>query len=145
MLRTVLVLLGNRSFSSAFLSFFSIFFPRINRTCNYWVLPIPICSIGGFYKVTLSRTWGLIVMLKLSEENLNHVLKTDGVNLLIDLLTCKMFSKHILSGNFKIEFCLNRGLVWKFLGWKLMILTAFFCKIIIRWIVLKFLAQIREQ
>ena len=141
MLRTVLVLLGNRSFSSAFL----IFFSRINRTCNYWILPIPICSIGGFYKVTLSRTWGLIVMLKLSEENLNHVLKTDGVNLLIDLLTCKMFSKHILSWNFKIKFCWNRGLVWKFLGWKLMILTAFFCKITIHWIVLKFLAQIREQ
>ena len=28
-----------------------------------------------------------------------------------------------------MEFCLIRGLVWKFLGWKLIIITAFFCKI----------------
>ena len=32
-----------------------------------------------------------------------------------------------------MEFCLNRGLVWKFFGWKLIILTAFFCRIEIRW------------
>ena len=56
------------------------------------------------------------------------VLKTDGVKLFTDLLTNKMFSKHILSWNFKIELCLNRGLVLKFLGWKFMILTGFFLK-----------------
>ena len=64
-----------------------------------------------------------------SEEKLNHVLKIDGDKLFKDLLTNKIFSRQILSWNFKMEFCLNRGLVWKFLGWKLIILTAFFCKI----------------
>ena len=66
------------------------------------------------------------------EEKLNHVLKIDGDKLFKDILTNKIFSRQILSWNFKMEFCLNRGLVWKFLGWKLIILTAFFCKIIIR-------------
>ena len=67
-----------------------------------------------------------------SEEKLNHVLKIDGDKLFKDLLTNKIFSRQILSWNFKMEFCLNRGLVWKFLGWKLIILTAFLCKITIR-------------
>ena len=64
-----------------------------------------------------------------SEEKLNQVLKIDGDKLFKDLLTNKIFSRQILSWNFKMEFCLNRGLVWKFLGWKLIILTDFFCKI----------------
>ena len=64
-----------------------------------------------------------------SEEKLNHVLKIDGDKLFKDLLPNKIFSRQILSWNFKMEFCLNRGLVWKFCGWKLIILTAFFCKI----------------
>ena len=64
-----------------------------------------------------------------SEEKLNYVVKIDGDKLFKDLLTNKTFSRQTLSWNFKMEFCLNRGLVWKFLGWKLIILTAFFCKI----------------
>ena len=72
------------------------------------------------------------------EEKLNHVLKIDGHKSFKGLLTNKIFSRQILSWNFQVEFCLNRGLVWKFLGWKLIILTAFFCKITIRRIVLKF-------
>ena len=64
-----------------------------------------------------------------SEETLNHVLKIDGDKLYKDFLTNKIFSRQILSWNFKMEFCLNRGLVWKSLGWKLIILTAFFSKI----------------
>ena len=64
-----------------------------------------------------------------SEEKLNHVLKIDGDKLFKDLLTNKIFSRQILSWNFKMELCLNRGLVWKFLGWKLIILTAFFVKL----------------
>ena len=69
--------------------------------------------------------------VELGQEKLNHVLKIDGDKLFKDLLTNKIFSRQILSWNFKMEFCLNRGLVWKFLGWKLIILTAFFCKITI--------------
>ena len=69
-----------------------------------------------------------------SEEKLNHLLKTDGDKLFKDLLTNKIFGKQILTWNFKMEFCLNRGLIWKFLGWKSVILRAFFCKITIRWI-----------
>ena len=65
-----------------------------------------------------------------SEEKLNQVLKIDGDKLFRDLLTNKIFSMQILSWNFKMEFCLNRGLVWKFLGWRLITLMAFFCKII---------------
>ena len=64
-----------------------------------------------------------------SEEKLNHVLKIDGDKLFKDLLANKIFSRQILSLNFKMKFGLNRGLVWKFLGWKLIILTALFCKI----------------
>ena len=55
--------MGDRSFSSALLKVFLDFIPGMNSTCNYWILPIPICPIGGFYKVTLSRTWDFIVML----------------------------------------------------------------------------------
>ena len=128
LLKTVLMLLGARSFSRVFLScchcFFLNFIPRLNSTCNYWILPIPICPIEGFYKVTFSRTRGFIVMLIWGK--INHVLKTDGVELFTDLLINKIFSKDILSWNVKIELSLNRGLVWKFLGWKIMILAGFF-------------------
>ena len=58
--------------------------------------------------------------------------KTDGDKLFKHLLTKKIFSKQILYWNFKIELCLKRGLVWEFLGSKLIILTAFSCKTIIR-------------
>ena len=64
-----------------------------------------------------------------SEEKLNHVLKTNGDKLYKDLLINKIFSKQILSWNVKMEFCLNGGLVWKFLGWRLIILIAFFVKL----------------
>ena len=60
------------------------------------------------------------------EEKLNHVLKTDGDKSFKDLLTNKIFSQQILSSNFKMESSLNRGLVWKFLGWRLIILIDFF-------------------
>ena len=63
------------------------------------------------------------------EEKLNHVLKIDGDKLFKDFLTNRIFSRQILSWNFKMEFCLKRVLVWKFLGWKLKILTAFFVKL----------------
>ena len=64
-----------------------------------------------------------------SEEKLNHVLKIDGDKLFKNLLTNRIFSRHILSWNFKMEFCSNRGLVWKFLSGKLIILIAFFVKL----------------
>ena len=51
-----------------------------------------------------------------SEEKLNHVLKIYGDKLFKNLLTNKIFSNQILSWNFKMKFCLNRGLAWKFLG-----------------------------
>ena len=57
------------------------------------------------------------------------MLKTDGDKLSKDLLTNKIFSKQILFWNFKMELCLKRGLVWKFLGGKLIFLTAFFVKL----------------
>ena len=41
------------------------------------------------------------------------MIDTSDDRLFKDLLTNKIFSKQILSRNFKIEFCLNRGLVWK--------------------------------
>ena len=63
-----------------------------------------------------------------SEERLNHVLKIDGDKSFKEMLTNKIFSRQILSWNFKMKFCLNSGLVWEFLGWKLIILTAFFAK-----------------
>ena len=36
-----------------------------------------------------------------------------------------MYLTLMVSNYFKMELCLNRGQVWKFLGWKLMILTVF--------------------
>ena len=45
-----------------------------------------------------------------------HVLKIDGDKLFKDLFTNKIFATQILSWNFKMEFYLNRGLVWKFRG-----------------------------
>ena len=53
-------------------------------------------------------------------------LKTDGKKSSKDSQTNKIFSKHLLSGNFKMELCLIMRLVWKLLGLKLTILTAFF-------------------
>ena len=44
------------------------------------------------------------------------VLIIDCTKFFKDLLTNKILPKQILSWNFKMEFCLNRGLVWKFLG-----------------------------
>ena len=47
------------------------------------------------------------------------MLKIDGDILFKDLLKKKIFPKQILSKqilNFKVEFCLNRGLVWELLG-----------------------------
>ena len=60
------------------------------------------CLIKRFYEIT--------------EENPNRVLKNDGDKLFKELLTNKIFSKQILSWNFKMEFCMNRELVWEFLG-----------------------------
>ena len=53
----------------------------------------------------------------------------DGDKLFKDLLTNKIFFRQILSWNFQMEFCLNRGLVLKLLGWKIILLTAFFVKL----------------
>ena len=93
---------------------------------SYWIPPISICLIKRFCEVTLCRTWSFIVELFCwscrSEEKLNHVLKTDGEKLFKNLLPNKIFSKQILTWNFKMVLCLNKGLVWEFLGWKLIIL-----------------------
>ena len=78
--------------------------------------------------------WKLIIII-------NHVLRIDGDELFKDLLTNKIFSRKMLSWNFKMKLCLNRGLVWEFLGWKLIFLTTFFCKIKTCFILLKFWAQ----
>ena len=73
-----------------------------------------------------------------SEEKLNHLLKINGDKLFKELLTNKIFSRKVLSWNLKMKFCLNRGLVWELLGWKFLILTVFFCKIKICFILRKF-------
>ena len=52
-----------------------------------------------------------------SEKQLNRVLKTDDNKLFKDLLTNKIFSKQ----GVQLEFRLNRELVWKLVGWKLII------------------------
>ena len=54
-----------------------------------------------------------------------YFVKNDGDKLFKDLLTNKIFSKQFLSLNFKRELCLNKGLVWGFLGLKSIILPAF--------------------
>ena len=139
--RTSLMLLRDRSFISVFLSFFWLLFQKSIALAIIEYLPYLFLLYEDFIRLPCLE---LEVSYCWSEEKLNHVLKPDGVNLLIDVLINKMSSKHNLSWNFKIVFCLNRRLVWKFLGWKLVILTGFFCKIAIHWIVLKFWAQAIE-
>ena len=70
-----------------------------------------------------------VLQLGWSEEKLNHLLRINGDKLFKDFLTDKIFSRQILSWDFKMKIGLNRELVWKFLGRKLIMLTAFFCKI----------------
>ena len=131
---TVLILLRDR-FLSRISAFYFVwdFVPQLHSTYSYWILPTYICLIEKFHEVPLCRSWAFIVML------------TWGDKLFKDLLANKIFSRQILSLNFKMKFGLNRGLVWKFLGWKLIILTALFCKIKISWILLKFWAKTRQQ
>ena len=60
-----------------------------------------------------------LIMLKStcsSEEKLNYVLKAGGYKLFKDFLTNKTFSEQILSWNSKMDFCWNKGLVWKLFG-----------------------------
>ena len=52
-----------------------------------------------------------------------------GNKLFKDLLENKIFFKQIFLRNFKMDLCLNGGLVWEFFGWKLIILIAFFVKL----------------
>ena len=59
---------------------------------------------------------------------MNHLSKIDGNILLKYLLTRSTFSSWILSSNLR-KFCfLNRGLQWQSLGWKLIVLRAYFLK-----------------
>ena len=96
---------------------------RFNSTYGYWILPKSVSLTKKLYQDTLGRTWGFIALLFWWKTN--HVLKTDGDQLSKDFLTNKIFSKQILSWYFKMKFCLDRGLVWGFFGWKLIILTVF--------------------
>ena len=52
-----------------------------------------------------------VLYLCVSEEKTNQLLKREGKRLLIDLLINNIFSKLILSLNFKIAAFLNKGLV----------------------------------
>ena len=52
-----------------------------------------------------------VLYLCVSEEKTNNLLKREGKILLIDLLINNIFSKLILSLNFKTEAFLNKGLV----------------------------------
>ena len=56
-----------------------------------------------------------VSLLCRSEENLNHVLKTNNRKIFKVLLTNKIFSNEDLSWGFKMELCLNRGLSSNFL------------------------------
>ena len=65
------------------------------------------------------------------DEKLRKLLNRGGTRLSIDLLIL-IFFKLALSLNFRTEVFLNEGLVCKFRGWKFIILSASFCKIIRR-------------
>ena len=55
-------------------------------------------------------------------------MKWEGNRLLMDLMTNKVFSELTLSENFRMKLILNWGLEWELCGWKLIILSVFFCK-----------------
>ena len=61
-----------------------------------------------------------------AETKVNQSLNIGGRRLSMHLLTNRMFSKWTLSINIRMTFSLNKGLVWQFLGLKLIILRAFF-------------------
>ena len=61
------------------------------------------------------------------------------------LLTERVFSSGTLSIFFRMEFSLNKRLVWQFLGLKLTILRAFFRRIGRRLMEPGFCAQTREE
>ena len=119
----LLILLGDTSFSNVFFSCFWILF----HNSAALLLNISVYLSYKSFEVTLCRTSGFIV--KLIWGKTKSCIKTDSGKLLKYLLTNKIFSKQIFSWNFKMELCLNREVVWEFLGWKLIILTAFFVKL----------------
>ena len=129
--------IGRQIFKQNAFQLFLDFVPRLNSIYRYWILPISICLIKKFHEVPLCVELE-VSQLCWSEERLNHLLKIDDDKLFKDLLANKIFYRQILSCNFKMKFYLNRVLVWEFFGWKLIILTALFCKIKIRLILLKF-------
>ena len=69
------------------------------------------------YFSSLSSDDHEVLYLCVSEEKTNQLLKREGKRLLIDLLINNIFSKLILSLNFKTAAFLNKGLVWEFQGW----------------------------
>ena len=82
------------------------FITWLNSTYSHWILPISICLIRSFDKVTQCRTWGFIVML-------NHASKTDGDKLFKNLLTNEIFSKQILTWNAALfEKGTGMGIAW---------------------------------
>ena len=115
-LSIALILLGDRSLSS------------ISYNC-FWILfhewqHLQLLNTSHVFLSYKKVLWDYIHCVEIevsylcwSDEKLNYVLKIDSDKLFKDLLTNKIFSEQVLSWNLKMEFCLSRGLVWKFLGW----------------------------
>ena len=85
---------------------------------GYWILSISISLIKKFYEVTFCRTWCLIAVLIWGK---NKSCIKNWWWWIIYRFTGKIFSKQILSWNFKMELWLKRRLLWEFIGWKLII------------------------
>ena len=132
--------MGERSVSSISFSCFLDFVPRLKSIYSEWILPISICFIKKICEVT----WRFIVMFIWAKTK--PCMLTYSVKIFKELPTNKILSKHISSLNSKVEFCLNMGLVWRFLGWNSIILIVFFfCKFWIRWMMLRLWAQARQR
>ena len=126
---------------------FSTFFSALYK-CNHWWRYDLYQNIWYYCKktVALFETWfrtlaysSIVPLLIYIYIYLNIYIYIYNISIILSiylLLTNKTLSEQIIPWNFKMKFCLNRGLVQKFLGKKLKTLTVFVCEITICWIVL---------
>ena len=121
------IFLSNHKISAFFKKNWNCGIIRYSDSWNFMFIQLFVQKLFHFSKKTLK----MLTVLK--------------CHTVFDYVQIKCFLSKFYLEIFIMEFCLNRGLVWKFLSWKLIIVIACFCKTIICWIVLRFWAQTRQQ
>ena len=120
----LLILLGDKCLTEIFKSLSELFQALIVFMIE--LFPLVLVLWEGIWR--LPREDQEVSLFCWSDENKNQSLKREGKRLLMDLLTNKVFSKLILSDNFRTKRFLNWGIEWELRDSKLIILKAFFVK-----------------